>query len=152
MSDLPNFADVTPRFALPLLYAAQAQKEVFVNEALMLTDALAHSCVEGERATPPETSAEGDAWLVAPEATADWADAEGSIAVCRGAGWVFIPPRDGMRVFDRSRGAEMLFFGFWRKASLPVEPVGGTNVDGVARTAINDLVSALQALGILPAA
>lgn len=152
MSEPFNFSNATPRFALPLLYTGQARKEVFVNEALMFADALMHSCVMGETATPPETSAEGDAWLVASGATGEWADAEGSVAVRSGTGWIFVAPRDGMRVFDRSRGAEMLFFGFWRKASLPVEPVGGTSVDGEARTAINDLVSALQALGILPAA
>jgi len=146
------FTDATPRFALPLLHTAQAQKEVFVNEALMLADTLVHSCVEGETATPPETSADGEAWLVASGATGEWSQAEGFIAVRRGTGWIFVAPRDGMRVFDRSRGAEILFFGFWRKASLPMEPVGGTSVDGEARTAINDLVSALQALGILPAA
>lgn len=150
MPEQLNFADASPRFALPLLHAGQAQKEVFVNEALMLSDALMHCLVLGEANAPPENPLENDAWIVAQNAIGAWAGQEDSVALRRGAGWAFVTPRDGLRVFDASRGAEMLFFGFWRKASLPVEPLGGTSVDGEARTAISDLVSALQALGILP--
>ncbi|PNU04643.1 DUF2793 domain-containing protein [Novosphingobium guangzhouense] len=152
MPDPVTFADTSPRFALPLLHAGQAQKEIFVNEGVLLTDALMHCMIIGEAIAPPQNYAENDAWLVAPEATGAWAGRDGAVALYRAGGWIFIPPRDGMRVFDASSGSEMLFFGFWRKASLPGELLGGTIVDGEARTAIKDLVSALQALGILPLA
>lgn len=152
MSEPLSFPHASPRFALPLLYAGQARKEVFLNEALMLADVLLHCTVLGEAATPPAGSRESDAWLVAPQAGGEWADQDGAIAVRCNAAWTFIPPRDGLRVFDLSQGAQKLFFGSWRKASLPVEPLGGTSVDGEARTAIKDLVSALQNLGILPMA
>ena len=33
-----NFTTTTGRFNLPLLFAAQAQKEVYVNEALAIVD------------------------------------------------------------------------------------------------------------------
>lgn len=111
-----------------------------------------HCLVCGEASSPPENALENDAWIVGADASGDWSGRDGAIALSRGSGWAFVIPRDGLRVFDASRGAEMLFFGLWRKASLPVEPLGGTSVDGEARTAINDLVSALQALGILPSA
>ncbi|MEE4451751.1 DUF2793 domain-containing protein [Novosphingobium resinovorum] len=150
MPDTLNFASASPRFALPLLHAAQAQKEVFVNEALMLTDALMHCAIRGSAPAPTENHQEGDTWLVANPATGEWAGREDCLAIRRGDGWAFAEPRDGMRVLDTQHGGEMLFFGSWRKASLPVEPLGGTIVDGEARTAINDLVSALKALGILP--
>ncbi|AOR78000.1 DUF2793 domain-containing protein [Novosphingobium resinovorum] len=150
MPELLNFTDASPRFALPLLHSGQAHKEAFVNEALLLSDALMHCLVLGEAATPPENSLENDAWIVASGATREWSGQDGAVALRRGGGWAFVAPRDGLRVFDASRGAEMLFFGFWRKGSLPVEPLGGTSVDGEARTAINDLIAALQALGILP--
>lgn len=152
MPDPLTFADATSRFALPLLHAGQAQKEAFVNEALDLTDALLHCSVQGERSAPPGNSLEGEAWLVLTDATGVWAGHEEEIAVCRGSAWTFIVPRAGMRVFDLEKGCERLFFRFWRKASIPVEPLGGVSVDGEARAAINDLVSALQALGILPSA
>jgi hypothetical protein len=152
MPDPLPFQNATNRFALPLLHVGQAQKEVFVNEALARTDALLHCTVVAETTAPPVDPAEGKAWLIGTGATDAWAGHEGEIALHTGGGWAFIGPRDGMRVFDLAAGREMLFFTSWRKASLPVEPLGGTSVDGEARAAINDLVSALQALGILPSA
>ncbi|MFC0203503.1 DUF2793 domain-containing protein [Novosphingobium soli] len=152
MTDPFPFASATSRFALPLLHAGQAEKEVVVNEALARADALMHCAIQGETATPPEFSVDGQAWLVAAGATEAWQGQAGSIARRHGSGWIFAEPCDGLRVFDLSAGQEMLFFGGWRKASLPLEPLGGTSVDGEARAAINDLVSALQALGIFPAA
>lgn len=150
MTDPLTFASASPRFAFPLLHAGQAQKEIFVNEALLLADALMHCCVRGEATTPPPAPVEGDTWIVGAGATARWAGHDHAIAVRRGNGWAFATPRDGMRAFDLAAGCERLFFGFWRKASTPVEPLGGTSVDGEARAAIKELVSALQALGILP--
>lgn len=150
MSDPLIFESTSPRFAMPLLHAGQAQKEVFVNEALALTDALLHCTVAGESAAPPAAPVDGENWLVAAGATGDWAGHDLSLA-CRQAGnWLFVPPRDGMRVFDLSTGQERLFFGSWRKALLTLEPLGGSTVDAEARAAIGDLISALQALGVLP--
>lgn len=147
-----HFENTTSRFALPLLHVGQAQKEAFVNEAFSLTDALLHCAVAGEAASPPDQPVPGEAWLIGTAPRGAWAGQDGRIALFQGGAWVFVEPRDGMRIFDRGAGQEMLFFHFWRKASLPVEPLGGTSVDGEARAAINDLVSALKALGILPSA
>lgn len=150
MSDPVTFENASPRFALPLLYAGQAQKEVFVNEALALTDALLHCTVAGESVTPPAEPVDGENWLVADGAAGDWVGRDLSLACRQGGNWLFVPPRDGMRIFDISAGQELLFLGYWRKASLPSEPLGGSVVDGEARTAISQLISALQALGVLP--
>lgn len=150
MSDPVTFESTSPRYALPLLYSGQAQKEAFVNEAFAVTDALLHCNIEGESDTPPGTPVDGQNWLVAAEATGDWVGQEQALA-CRQAGnWIFIQPRDGMRVFDISSGQEQLFFGAWTKASSFVEPQGGTTVDVEARTAIADLIAGLRALGIFP--
>lgn len=151
MSDPVMFENATPRFALPLLHAGQAQKEVFVNEALALADALLHCGVLGEAAAPPAGAVDGDNWLVAAGATGEWAGQDHSLACRQSGNWLFVPPRDGMRVLDVSLGQERLFFGVWRKASLISEPLGGSIVDGEARAAIGQLISALQALGVLPA-
>ena len=151
MSDPITFESATPRFALPLLYPGQAQKEVFVNEALAVADAMLHCTVAGESAAPPAAPADGENWLVAAGATGAWAGRDQSLACCQAGNWLFVPPRDGMRIFDLAAGQELLFYGYWRKASLLSEPLGGSVVDGEARAAITQLISALQALGVLPA-
>lgn len=150
MSDPVAFENLSPRFALPLLYSGQARKEVFVNEGFAIADALLHCSVEGEAAVPPSSPSDGENWLVATGATGEWTGQDGALA-CRQAGtWIFVPPRDGLRAFDRSTNQEQFFCGSWRKASPPVEPVGGTTVDAEARTAIADLIVKLRVLGIFP--
>ena len=62
----------TPRFALPMLSVAQAQKETTHNEALVLIDALLHApVVDGPLATPPEYPTEGDCGWTVPIAIAN---------------------------------------------------------------------------------
>lgn len=151
MSDPIIFENATSRFALPLLYSGQAEKEAFVNEAFARADALLHYTASGQTGTPPTDPGEGEAWLVAPGATGAWAGQDQTLALQQGGGWTFIAPREGMRVFDTQAGQERFFAGTWKKATLPVEPLGGSTVDGEARAAIADLVSSLQSLGILPA-
>lgn len=152
MTDPIAIDDATPRFALPLLYAGQAQKEVFVNEALLRADALIHATVLGRNATPPAAPSAGDAWLVAAGATGAWAGKTDCLALFQGGGWTFVTPRDGLRIHDAGAGQQCFFSGIWRKAEPIVEPIGGLVVDGEARAAIADLVSALKSLGVLPPA
>ena len=129
---------------------AQAQKEVFVNEALSITDALLHCAMEGEAAAPPGAPVDGETWLVAAGASGDWTGQDHALACRQGGNWIFVQPRDGMRVFDLSRGQEQLFLGSWQYATSPVEPLGGTTVDSEARAAIADLLVALRIMGLLP--
>jgi len=86
----------TPNLALPLVAAAQAQKHVTVNEAVLLLDALASLTLEslGETA-PPALPDDGLCFAVPPAATGAWSGHAGEIALCIGGGWVFRPPRPG---------------------------------------------------------
>ena len=116
--------------------AGQAQKEAFVNEAHALTDALLHCAIEGTAAAPPVLPANGANWLVGTSPSGDWAGQAGKVA-CRQAGvWLFIAPRDGMRVLDRSSGQEKHYFGSWQAPSAPAVPSGGSTIDTEARAAI----------------
>ncbi|MCB2060942.1 MAG: DUF2793 domain-containing protein [Novosphingobium sp.] len=148
MSDPFLFDTASPRFGLPLLFAGQSQKEVFVNEAHSLADALLHCAIEGEATEPPATPVEGTSWLVGSSATGDWQGNDGMIA-CRQAGnWLFVPPSDGMRVLNRSTGQEMRYFGGWQAPETPADPAGGTTIDSEARTAILELIAALRESGV----
>ena len=151
MTDPITFDSTSPRFALPLLFAGQAQKEAFVNEAHALTDALLHCAIEGEAAVPPATPVEGTNWLVAASPTGAWAAQQGKIA-CRQAGnWLFVVPRDGMRILNRSSGQEKHYFAGWQVPVAPATVTGGSTIDTQARAAIADLISALRIAGIFPA-
>lgn len=149
MTDPLSFTSSSPRFGLPLLFSGQSRKEHTVNEAHAITDALLHCAIEGETGTPPEAPTDGDCWLVSSPATGEWSEQEGRIA-CRQAGiWLFVTPRDGMRIFNRSAGQDIRFAGTWAAPSAPTAPSGGSVIDTEARTAINELIAAMQAARIL---
>lgn len=76
--------------------------------------------------------------------------AVGGLACRQGGNWLFVTPRDGLRILDRSTGQERRFLGSWRIAEEPVEPIGGSIVDAEARAAISQLIAALRVAGIYP--
>lgn len=145
------FESATPRFGLPLLFVGQAQKEVFVNEAHVLTDALLHCAVAGEASAPPASPADGECWLVAADPSGAWAGHSGKIACHHAGNWLFVAPRDGMRVLNRTTGQDRRHHGTWLAPEAPPAPTGGTVVDTEARSAIMTLVSRLRDAGIFPA-
>ncbi|MPT23459.1 MAG: DUF2793 domain-containing protein, partial [Starkeya sp.] len=70
-------SETTPLLALPLLAAAQAQKHVTHNEALMLLDAATQLAVlDRTRTAPPASPLPGDRHLVAPGASGAFAGHE----------------------------------------------------------------------------
>lgn len=148
MSDPLLFDTASPRFGLPLLFAGQAQKEAFVNEAHALADALLHCAIEGQATSPPATPVEGECWLVTGPASGVWLGQEGKLA-CRQAGnWLYVAPLDGMRVLNRFTGQEIRHRGGWLSPGAPAEPSGGAVVDSEARSAIVQLVAALRQAGV----
>lgn len=151
MTDPLAFVSVTPRYAIPLLFSGQAEKEFYVNEAHALTDALLHCAVEDMADTPPVAPAEGDCWLVGPTPTGAWAGEAGKIA-CRQLGnWLFVDPRDGLAVLNRATGQTMRFRTGWIAPAAPMMPTTGTVIDSEARGAIAQLIIALTEAGIFAA-
>lgn len=149
MSEPIALASATPRFSLPLLFAGQAQKEFFVNEAHLRLDQLLHPAVEGELAAPPSAPLEGECWIVSATAMGAWVGREGCLASYGAAGWRFADPRDGMLVFDRNRASYLHYRSGWNSAAAPQGPDGGATIDSEARSAIIELIAVLRALGIL---
>jgi hypothetical protein len=149
MTDPIAFTSASARYRLPMLFAGQTQKEFFVNEAHALTDALLHPAIEGEADSPPTKPREGECWLVGPAASGAWTGHSGRLASFQAGVWLFIEPRDGLKVLDRARGQEIRFRGGWVRAERVAAPTGGATIDAEARTAIAQLVAALVDGGIL---
>jgi hypothetical protein len=147
MSEMP----MTPRFALPLLGVAQAQKEVTHNEALTLIDALVHAAVEaGPLNEPPAEPEAGECWLIGTAPTGDWAGQGNAIAIWTVGGWRFAPPRAGMAVVRLADGAQLRFDGAgWAAPTTVVAPSGGSTIDVEARSALGALIVHLEAQGLL---
>lgn len=122
----PLFDTCTPRLDLPLLFPAQAQKEGYVNEITARIDALLHGAIEAELATPPATPSDGQCWLVATGASGDWTGQAGRIAARQSGNWLFIAPRDGMRLLNRTSGQEIRFQSTWKHPppAPPRRPAG----------------------------
>jgi hypothetical protein len=150
MTDPVVFDDVSPRFALPFLFMGQAQKELSVNQAHALIEALLHAAVEKVVTTIPATPADGQSWLIGTPAPAGWVGKEGFLACRQGGNWLFVEPRDGMRLFNRASGQHIHYEGSWQVAALPPEPIGGTTVDTEARAALLALFGALRTAGVFP--
>ena len=131
-----------------MLYAAQAQKEYFVNEALSRIDALIQCVVEGIASSEPVNPQNGQNWIVANAASGAFHGQDNKIA-CRQQGqWLFAAPKPSMLVFDRTLGKQRRFDGEWVYAQEVELPAGGSNIDTEARAAVAALREALVRAGI----
>jgi hypothetical protein len=68
-----------------------------------------------------------------------------------GGGWIYVTPIDGLMVLNRATGQILRYFSGWKSASTITAPSGGTTIDTQARSAITQIIAALQASGILTA-
>lgn len=150
MTDPISFTSSTARFGLPLLFAAQAQKEFFVNEAHVLADALLHPVVEGSASSDPATPASGECWIVDTAATGSFVGHDESLACYHEGQWLFATPSEGMAVYDRSLSRLRYYAGGWQDNPAIAEPAGGSVIDQEARNALNDVIAAIRKAGILP--
>ena len=162
--------DVTARFALPYILPGQAQKEFYHNEALARIDIACHPSVEGEPlATPPQTPALGQTWIVAAGGLGQWNGRDGSLASWTQGGWRFLQPVEGMTAWNRVAGYWLHWRADgWSSGELPASgvfvagkkvvgerqpevpsPSGGTTIDQEARAAIIALTAALKSHGLI---
>ena len=162
--------DNTARLVMPYIRASQSQKEVTHNAALNMLDGLVQPVVEDRDLTaPPISPVEGQMWVLGPSATGDWAGHDGALAHYVGGDWAFYAPAEGWRVWLKDEGMEARFDGaVWqvgevRAASVLVNGTavlgsqqaaiadvsGGATVDAEARTALNTLLAACRAHGLI---
>lgn len=143
-------SDETMRLQLPLLQAAQAQKHVTVNEALMRLDGMTNAVLESASvATPPGTVIDGQCWGVPAGATDAWAGQAGRIAIGANGGWVFVAPSRGMRAFVADRGTEAIFDGkAWFGGATTLGPKGSGMAFGMAEGEVTVTPGAVFDTGI----
>lgn len=135
----------TPLLGLPLLEAAQAQKHVTHNEALMLLDGLIHlSAASRGLAVPPANAAEGTRHLVAASPAGAWAGQAGKLAIAQGGGWVFLTPRTGWRLWVEDERKFLLFDG---EAWTAVQG-GAADLSNVPRVGVNALADDVNRLAV----
>jgi len=118
----------TFKFKLPLLQAAQAQKHVTVNEALVRLDAAAQMrLVTISNPVPPMAALEGEAYGVPVGAVNAWDGHIGEIAVAANGGWVFLKPAVGWSAWIESQSYQAVFDGAdWRPRVVAMTASGAS--------------------------
>jgi hypothetical protein len=102
----------TANFRLPLVQAAQAQKHVTVNEALLRLDAMAQLTLASRSlAAPPVSAPDGTAYAIPEGASGAWAGAEGRIALWLNGGWELFDGRRGWRGWVEDETMPAIFDG-----------------------------------------
>lgn len=104
--------------------------------------------MEGTASAPPSTPGPGETWLVGAAPTGAWSGREDCLAAFQGGGWVFVSPRDGLRVLDRSTGQDKRYVAGWQAPARPADPAGGSVVDVEARVILATLLDKLSEAGI----
>lgn len=102
--------DTSPRFALPMIIAAQAQKHLTHNEALAQLETLVQPVVQDMAALSPPTAPD-DAMcvIVGPSATGAFAGKDDTIAAWIADAWHFHTPQPGWMVVNAGDSQAHIF-------------------------------------------
>jgi hypothetical protein len=140
----------TARLKLPLVQAAQAQKHVTVNEALLRVDALAQPVIASRSvAVPPPVAPNGALYAVPAGASGPWAGQAGRLALSLNGGWDFVDPVEGWRAWIADEGVAALHDGTdWVASAAAVSPGGAALAFRVIE--IDQAVSAGASSATLP--
>lgn len=160
----------TPRLNTPYIISTQSQKEVTHNLALNILDAVVQPAVETSTlSAPPASPADGGLWLVASGATGDWASHDTELAQYIGGAWQFHSPFEGLLLWLKDENISARYVaGLWQKGVMTAirvdilgqqvvgprqsavsDATGGATIDAEARTALNSLLTACRAHGLI---
>jgi hypothetical protein len=90
----------TTHLMLPLMAAAQAQKHVTHNEAILRLDAIVQlAVIDRDLTAPPANPSDGDRYIVASGGTGAWADWDLNVAWFVDGVWTKLVPREGWRAW-----------------------------------------------------
>jgi hypothetical protein len=135
--------DFSAKLFLPYLLPNQAQKHVTLNESLSALDAIVQlSVISAEHTSPPDTPSEGDRYVVAGPASADWAGADGQLAAFQDGAWSFYTPQTGWTAWVENSAQIMVFDGEdWIELSTSG---GASNPETFGINAVADVVNRLS--------
>jgi hypothetical protein len=141
----------TPRLGLPLIEPGQAQKELFHNESLLLLDAAVQAGVVAvATSAPPASAVPGDCWVIGAAPVEAWAGHPQELAIRTAGGWRFLPPREGMAVWDRATGCLWRYrAAMWLRGHAILPVTGGATIDGEARKTLAAVIDLLRGHGLL---
>ncbi|MEE9389350.1 MAG: DUF2793 domain-containing protein [Paracoccaceae bacterium] len=148
----------SPRLGLPLLQAAQAQKHVTVNEALVLLDGVGQmSLISATVSVPPGLASDGDCYGIPAGSVNEWAANIGDVAIYSNGGWVFVTPMRGWGAWVQDVGEAAMFDGtLWRAGVHAMSANGAATVHQVleidhtlAAGATDAVVAAIPAFSIV---
>lgn len=89
----------TNNLGITLVEQSQSQKEVTVNDAVKLIDAILNTgVIDKDLTTPPGSPATGDVYIPATGATGAWAGKDNQIA-WYDASWRFLVPKEGLTLW-----------------------------------------------------
>lgn len=158
------------RWALPLLAAGQAQKEITHNEAILAIDRLLQlAVVTRSRSEPPADASSGDIYIVGPAPTGAWAGRTGELAAFDGSGWTMTAPRPGCLAWVGDEGEfSVSTVSGWSNGGWPargiriggrsvlaatpayvLDAAGGSVVDLECRSVLAALLAALRDQGVI---
>lgn len=160
----------TARLKLPFIVPGQAQKELIHNEALARLDITVNASAQSSGLNiPPTTPVNGQSWIVGDLPAAAWAGYPNCLAAWTEGGWRFLQPYAGLIVWLVDRNV----FAYWdgvewvaghlsaaavtiggkqvvgERQSAISDPAGGATVDVEARSAIEHILSAMRAHGLI---
>lgn len=109
----------TPNLDITLVSASQNQKEVTVNEALVIIDGILNNPVlDKDLTAAPGSPASGDLYIVGTGATGTWASKDGKLAYYYG-GWKYITPNEGFCIYVADEDIVYVYSGSaWKKAGI----------------------------------
>lgn len=124
--------EITPNLALPYIMPSQAQKHVTHNEALRQLDAIVQLSAKSRTlSAPPLSPAEGDRYIVPPNATDGWEGQVNTVAAFQDGAWAFFTPCSGWIAWIEEESAIAAWKGdAWSKAIGPDAEFETLSVNG----------------------
>jgi hypothetical protein len=131
----------TVHLGLPVIEAAQAQKHVTHNEALVVLDALVMlAVIDRDLSSPPASPAEGDRYLVKAPGAGAFAGKDNQVAHYLDGSWSFHPPATGWTCYVEDEAILIAWDGSAWQAVVGSGGGGGGGGGGDPITELQNLV------------